>query len=93
MTASGGERHVSSASSDVRSFATDVWAIGRWRIVWAGGLAIAVGITSGASALLLVPLVRAAGLDPGSGGRSLVRLFDATLALVRLQPSLGSALA
>ncbi len=93
MTTKGGQGEATSASSRVRSFALDVWAIGRWRIVWAGGLAIAVGITSGASALLLVPLVRAAGLDPGSGGRFIVRLFDATLALVRLEPSLGSALA
>ena len=76
-----------------RSFVAHVWSIVGWRLVWAGGLAIAVGVTSGASALLLVPLVRAAGLDPGSGGRLIVRAFDAALALVRLRPSLGAAVA
>jgi ATP-binding cassette subfamily C protein len=89
----GGEPPASRVAPRSRPFVTDVWSISRWRLVWAGGLAIAVGLTSGASALLLVPLARAAGLDTGSGGRFVVRAFDAALALVRLRPSLGSAIA
>jgi ATP-binding cassette subfamily C protein len=77
----------------LRAFLADVWATARGRVLWAMGLSLAVGITSGASALLLVPVVRAAGLDPGSGGGFVLRWFDFALALVRLRPSLGWALA
>jgi ATP-binding cassette subfamily C protein len=92
-TIPGGPRPASRPRPRARSFLADVWSIGRWRLVWAGGLAIAVGVTSGASALLLVPLVRAAGLDPGSGGRFIVRAFDAGLALAGVRPTLGVAIA
>ena len=74
-------------------FVAHVWSIARWHVIVGGGLAVAVGVTSGASALLLVPLVRAAGLDPGTTGRAINQWFDWALALVGLTPSLGAALA
>ena len=77
----------------VRAVAREVAAIAPWSALLACVLTVGVGAASAASAMMLVPLVAALGLDAGSGGRQISRVFADVLAAVGQRPTVGWALA
>jgi ATP-binding cassette subfamily C protein len=76
----------------LRDFAREVFSVAPWAAIRACVLTIGVGAASAATAVLLVPLVAALGLDAGSGGRQISRVFAALLAIVGARPTVGWAL-
>lgn len=76
----------------IASFVQALVDAARWKIAAAVGLTVAVAGASAVAALMLIPLVQAVGLDPGSGGRRLSWAFTAALRLIGQQPSVGWAL-
>jgi len=77
----------------LREFTREVFAVAPWAAMRACALTIGVGVASAASAVLLVPLVSALGLDAGSGGRRIAAWFADLLAVVGQRPTVGWALA
>ena len=73
-------------------FVQQLVSVGRWRVATLLGLTAGVSVAAATSAVLLVPVMQAAGLDGGRGGGAVSRWFAWALGLVGLQPTLGVAL-
>jgi ATP-binding cassette subfamily C protein len=65
----------------------------RWKLAVIGLLTLGIGGASALAAILLIPILAAAGVNVGGDGRPGSHLFGAVLSVAGARPSLGASLA